>query len=168
MSIGGQNILFLKIIHILVNAQSAALRPKGAQHTPIIDIYLSSVGRIYPIPEYICPLLAKYIQYQNISANCWQNISNTTVRGPTVRGPNCPGPNSPKTGEPITRRTHCNTISSGPHIMYEHIINFNQNQYCAYLFHINHQYSSCLMVDTLLVSQLISPKDANPCWTQEC
>ena len=95
MSIGGQNILFLKIIHILVNAQSAALRPKGAQHTPIIDIYLSSVGRIYPIPEYICPLLAKYIQYQNISANCWQNISNTTVRGPTVRGPNCPGPNCP-------------------------------------------------------------------------
>ena len=126
MSIGGQNILFLKIIHILINAQSAALRPKGAQHTPIIDIYLSSVGRIYPIPEYICPLLAKYIQYQNISANCWQNTSNTTVRGPTVHtqkadswapdswapglncpgpnypgpncpGPNCPGPNSPRT-----------------------------------------------------------------------
>ena len=75
-----QNMIFFKKIHIPVNAHSAALRPMGAQ-TPhnshispncwqnisITGIYLPIVGRIYPIPEYICQLLAEYIQYQNIS-----------------------------------------------------------------------------------------------------
>ena len=67
-------------MHILVKAQSATLRPKGAQ-TPhnwhispncwqnisYTRIYPPIVGRIYPIPEYICQLLAEYFQYQNIS-----------------------------------------------------------------------------------------------------
>ena len=53
------------------NLQPCARR---AHKHPIIDIYLPIVGRIYPIPEYICQLLAEYIQYKNISPNCWQNI----------------------------------------------------------------------------------------------
>ena len=51
---------------------------------PIIDIYLPIVGRINPISEYIRQLLAEYIQYQNISANCWQNISNIRIHPPIV------------------------------------------------------------------------------------
>ena len=46
------------------NLQPCARR---AHKHPIIDIYLPIVGRIYPIPEYICQLLAEYIPYQNIS-----------------------------------------------------------------------------------------------------
>ena len=39
----------------------------------IWGIYLPTIG------EYICQLLAEYIQYKNISPNCWQNISNTNI-----------------------------------------------------------------------------------------
>ena len=63
------------------NLQPCARR---AHKHPIIDIYLPIVGRIYPIPEYIRQLLAEYIQYQNISPNCWQNISNTRIYLPIV------------------------------------------------------------------------------------
>ena len=52
---------------------------KKAHKHPIIDIYLPIFGRIYLIPEYIRQLLAEYIQYQNVSANCWQNISNIRI-----------------------------------------------------------------------------------------
>ena len=48
----------------MYNLQPCARR---AHKHPIIDIYLPIVGRIYPIPEYICQLLAEYIPYQNIS-----------------------------------------------------------------------------------------------------
>ena len=57
------------------NLQPCARR---AHKHPIIDIYLPIVGRIYP------PMLAEYIQYQNISPNCWQNISNTRIYLPMV------------------------------------------------------------------------------------
>ena len=35
-------------------------------------------------PTYISQLLAEYIHYRNISANCWQNISNTRIYLPIV------------------------------------------------------------------------------------
>ena len=57
---------------------------RWAHKHPIIHIYLPTVGRIYPLLEYICQLLAEYIQYQNISANCWQNISNIRIYPPIV------------------------------------------------------------------------------------
>ena len=87
-----QNMLFFfKKIYITHSSKCTICSPapEGRTNTPIIDIYLSIVGRIYPIPEYICPLLAKYIQYQNISANCWQNISNTRIYSTIHIFPNC-------------------------------------------------------------------------------
>ena len=56
---------------------------------PIIDICLPIVGRIYPIPEYFCQLLAEYQNISNtnihiystvhIFPNCWQYISNKNI-----------------------------------------------------------------------------------------
>ena len=57
---------------------------RKAHKHPIIDIYLPIFGRIYPIPENICQLLAEYIQYKNISPNCWQNISSIRIYTPIV------------------------------------------------------------------------------------
>ena len=112
------------------NLQPCARR---AHKHPIIDIYLPIVGRIYPIPEYICQLLAEYIQYQNISANCWQNISNIRIYSTihifpivgsiyiqykymkyNLPGSNLPGPDLPSTKFPGPNLPPWGPICRGP------------------------------------------------------
>ena len=168
MSIGGVTLYTYSrlYVHILENAYSPTLLPKGA---------------LTPSKWHISPNCWQNISNTNIqiqltyvySPNCWQNISNTNIyntgdqfaaKGPNLLGPIMPGPNLPGSNLPgpnlLPRGPICQTManwapkSAGPNLppnrrgaqfSKNHLI-YHQVAWSQKLF--------CLLSDNLLVKSL--------------